>query len=78
MLKQLGDGTYGSVWKAINLETNAVVGHHHLLCLTCSGCMHAYSSRILAIFCRAEPSGCTRQRAEMRAWDCLTDARAAC
>ena len=25
VLKQLGDGTYGSVWKAINRQTNEVV-----------------------------------------------------
>lgn len=25
MVKQLGDGTYGSVWKAINRQTNEVV-----------------------------------------------------
>ncbi len=25
VIRQLGDGTYGSVWKAINRETNAVV-----------------------------------------------------
>jgi len=25
MMKMLGDGTYGSVWKAINKETNEVV-----------------------------------------------------
>lgn len=25
VIKQLGDGTYGSVWKAINRQTNEVV-----------------------------------------------------
>jgi serine/threonine protein kinase len=25
VLKQLGDGTYGSVWKAVNRQTNEVV-----------------------------------------------------
>lgn len=25
MIKQLGDGTYGSVWKAVNRQTNEVV-----------------------------------------------------
>ena len=29
MVKQLGDGTYGSVWKAINNQTNDVVGAQH-------------------------------------------------
>lgn len=35
MVKQLGDGTYGNVWKAINRQTNEVVSsgcaHEHLL-----------------------------------------------
>jgi serine/threonine protein kinase len=27
VVKQLGDGTYGSVWKAINRQTNEVVSY---------------------------------------------------
>lgn len=31
MLKQLGDGTYGSVWKAINRQSNEVVRKNNSL-----------------------------------------------
>ena len=35
VVRQLGDGTYGSVWKAINRETNAVVSRLKPLYIQC-------------------------------------------
>lgn len=36
IMKQLGDGTYGSVWKATNRQTNEVVSDCCLLLLWCA------------------------------------------
>jgi hypothetical protein len=48
VLQQLGDGTYGRVWKAVNRETNAVVRRwKSSSCIPCIGLLFAGLSSVI-------------------------------